>query len=132
MGFREPGLTLDWIPWSTSSFLLIPSMVLIFEGNSEHVAHAWREIGVFGQKNRCVTSLNLIKYRSNNKDCYLRAHLFLIPSNIRTVGARGPLDAPLCMVACDYANSLFESLQVFLRSPIYMTWQLKRLFTRKL
>ena len=46
-------------------------MVLILDGNSEHVAHVCRKIGLFGEKkNRFVAALDLIKYlnRSNNKD----------------------------------------------------------------
>ena len=27
------------------------NIVLILDGNSEHVAHAWRKIGIFGKKN---------------------------------------------------------------------------------
>ena len=55
-------------------------MVLIFDGNSEYVAHAWRKIGLFEKNIRFVTALNLIKCiisRSNNRDCSLRVHLFL-------------------------------------------------------
>ena len=36
-----------------SSYLMnaLPSMVLILDGNSEHVAHASRKIGLFEEKN---------------------------------------------------------------------------------
>ena len=37
-------------------------MEIILEGNSEYVAHAWRNIGLFGKKIRCVTALDLNKW----------------------------------------------------------------------
>ena len=41
---------------------LLSYMVLILDGNSEHVAHAWRKMGPFGGKNiRFVTARDLIK-----------------------------------------------------------------------
>ena len=54
-------------------------MVLISDGNSEHVAHAWTK-KVFSDKKKylicdCSRSHGLI--RSNNRDCSLRAHLHL-------------------------------------------------------
>ena len=37
-------------------------MVLILDGNTEHVAHVWRKIGLFEQKNILfVTAFDLIK-----------------------------------------------------------------------
>ena len=40
----------------------IETMVLILDGNSEHVAHALNEIGLFGEKQiRFVTALDLNK-----------------------------------------------------------------------
>ena len=49
---------------------------LLLDGNSEHVAHAWRKIDLFGEKNpvfdcSCSDALN----RSNDKDCSLSAYL---------------------------------------------------------
>ena len=31
--------------------LVMSIMVLLFDGNSGHVAHAWRKIGLFGENN---------------------------------------------------------------------------------
>ena len=55
-------------------------MVLVLNGNSEHVAHAWRKIDLFGGKNPiCETSPSAKNalYWSNNQDHSKRAHLFL-------------------------------------------------------
>ena len=40
-------------------------VVLILDGNTEHVAHALRKIGLFGEKIRFATALDLIDCRSN-------------------------------------------------------------------
>jgi len=67
----------EWF-W-TLSLLKSLNMVLMVDGNSEHVAHAWRKIGLFEEnKNRFVTALDLTNAsRSNHRDCSLHAHLFL-------------------------------------------------------
>ena len=60
-------------------------MVLILDCYSEHVLHAGRKVGLFGEKNRFVPFLDLINAsnRGNKRDFSLRAHLFhLLPSNI--------------------------------------------------
>ena len=60
-------------------------MVLILDCYSEHVLHAGRKVGIFGEKNRFVHFLDLINAsnRGNKRDFSLRAHLFhLLPSNI--------------------------------------------------
>ena len=36
-------------------------MKLISDGTSEHVAHAWRDIGLVGEKNRFATTFYLSK-----------------------------------------------------------------------
>ena len=56
------------------------TMVLIADGHSEHVAHACRKTGISEKENnRFVTALDLSNAlnRSNNRNCYLLAHLFL-------------------------------------------------------
>ena len=54
-------------------------IVLVSGGNSEHVAHACWKTGLFGERIRLFTTLNLIKClkinRSNNRYCSLRVHL---------------------------------------------------------
>ena len=42
--------------WSETSYFVsginpVKAIMLILDGNSEHVAHAWRKIGLFGLKN---------------------------------------------------------------------------------
>ena len=56
-------------------------MVLILDGNSEHVVHALRRISLFLGKKQFVTALDLLKYRkqiNNEITPYL-------PSNISTM-----------------------------------------------
>ena len=56
------------------------TMVPISNGNSEHVAHALGKIGLFGEKKSDWLLLPFKSNglnRSNNRDCSLRAHLFL-------------------------------------------------------
>ena len=54
--------------------------VLLLDGNSEYVAHAWTKIDLFWKKIQFVTALELLiiaSNRSNNINCSLRALLFL-------------------------------------------------------
>ena len=54
-------------------------MVLILDGNSEHVAHAWRKISLSGEINPicdCSRSNQMFYIRSNYRDCSSSAHLF--------------------------------------------------------
>ena len=63
-------------------------MVLILNGTSEHVACAWRFIGIFGEKNRFVTALDLIKCIEQIKHPILvltYAPIFELPSYIITM-----------------------------------------------
>ena len=47
--------------------------------NSEHVADEWSTISFFCRKTWFVTALNMkMPNRSNNRDCSLNAHLFLM------------------------------------------------------
>ena len=39
----------------------VNSMVLILDGNSEHVTHAWRKVGLSEEQTRFVTALVIIK-----------------------------------------------------------------------
>ena len=55
----------------------IETIVLILDGNLEHVAHAWRQIGIAWEKNlRFVTLLELILNWST---------IFELPSNLTTM-----------------------------------------------
>ena len=55
-------------------------MILISDCYSEHVTHADRKTGLFAEKYPiwdCLSILSNALNRTNNKDCSLRAHLFL-------------------------------------------------------
>ena len=68
-------------------------MVLMLDGNSKHVAHAWKkilyvqEVGLSGEKIRLVAALDLIKYNTLNSslraDLILSYHLILVEVVLR-------------------------------------------------
>ena len=68
---------------------IVGSILLILDGNSEHVAHALRKIGLFGEKkHRFVTSLDLIKCLKRNKQqkwLLTCAPISELPSNLSTI-----------------------------------------------
>ena len=49
--FYLPKYTFLLLPWYGCDYDFAYSMVLMLDGNSEHVAHAWRKICLFGKKN---------------------------------------------------------------------------------
>ena len=65
-------------------------MVFILDGISEYVAHVWRKIDIFGEKNRFVTALDQLNAlnRSNNRYC---VPINELPSNKSTMATRPKL-----------------------------------------
>ena len=66
---------------TTPSSEVYANMVLISVGNSEHVAHAWRKIDLFGEKNpNCdVSRSNQIPYSDQitEIDLYVRTYFWV-------------------------------------------------------
>ena len=55
----EVGTSINWLDWYYDkqylySLARVQYMVLILDGNSEHVAHAWRKIGSFEKKKKKI------------------------------------------------------------------------------
>ena len=55
-------------------------MVLIIDGNSEYVVHAWKKIGLFGEKKGYVFALILIKCLKQMKLLLMCAFISEVPS----------------------------------------------------
>ena len=51
-------------------------MVLILDGNSEHVTHAWRKMGLLGEKKIQFLTAFVIN-RLDKREFLLRAQLFM-------------------------------------------------------
>ena len=60
-------------------------MVLLLDGNSEHVAHACRKVGLFGEKNPTSESSRVALRMSNNTLLLTCAPISELPLNISTM-----------------------------------------------
>ena len=58
-------------------YRMYQNICVILDGNSEHTAHEWRKIDLFGKKSDLwlLSNLSNAVNRLNNRDCYLRARL---------------------------------------------------------
>ena len=78
-----------------SNHIQVSKMVLILDGDSDHVVHAWNKIGLFREK-KISYLWHLSIYpnalnRSKNRDCSLRAHIFMSYWGIMVIGRQSSI-----------------------------------------
>ena len=89
-------------------------MLPLLDGNSEHVAHSLRKIGLFGKKIRFETALDLIKFlRQTILITKITEHLFLSISYISTMIQGIYINSCIQILTILVARSVFYSIKIF-------------------